>query len=74
MVDKTTCLTAGARAERFTIAKPAARTAVAWNSPSITRMPTGIVLMIGFPRSRIRKKNQSVVLENKIRTFLEGRV
>ena len=62
-------MTAGARAERFTIAKPAARTAVAWNSPSMTRTPVGINPITGFPRSRIRKKNQSVVLEDRIRTY-----
>lgn len=69
MVDRTTYLTAGARAERFTIAKPAARTAVAWKSPSMTRTPAGIDPMTGLPRSRIRKENQSVALEDKIRAF-----
>jgi len=68
MADKTTCLTAGARAEMVTIAKPAARTAVAWNSPSTTRTPAGIESITELPRSRIRKKTQSVVLEDGIRT------
>jgi hypothetical protein len=61
-----THLTAGARAERFTIAKPAARTAVACNSPSMTRTPTGIDSMAVLPISRRRKKNQSVVLQDNV--------
>jgi hypothetical protein len=73
VADKTTCLTAGAWAERLTIVKPAARTALAWNSPSMTRTPTGINPITGLPRSRIRKKNQSVVLEDKIRTYFGGK-
>ena len=73
MVDKATCLTAGARAERLTIAKPAARTAVAWKSPSMTRTPAGINPITGLPKSRIRKKNQSVVLEDNILTYFGGK-
>lgn len=69
MVSRTTYLTAGARAERLTIPKPAARTAVAWKRPSITRTPAGIAPMTGLPRSRIRKESQSVVLEDEIRAF-----
>ena len=68
-VDETTCFTAGARAARFTIAKPAARTAVAWKSPSMTRTPAGIAPMTELPKSRIRKENQSVALEDNIRAF-----
>jgi hypothetical protein len=66
-----THLTAGAKAERLTIAKPAARTAVACNNPSMTRTPTGIDSMVLLPISRRRKKNQSVVLQDKVQSCVE---
>jgi hypothetical protein len=62
----TTHLTAGAKAERLTIEKPAARTAVACSSPSMIRTPTGIDSMVWLPISRRRKKNQSVPLGDKV--------
>ena len=66
-----TYLTAGARAERLTIAKPAARTAVACNSPSMIRTPTGIESMAGLPISRRRKKIQSVALRDEVQSCVE---
>jgi hypothetical protein len=63
--------TAGASAERLTIAKPAARTAEAWNNPSMTRTPTGMDSMAWLPRSRTRKQTQSVVLQVQIQSWVE---
>ena len=72
MIGCATHLTAGARAERLTIAKPAARTAVACNIPSMIRTPTGIDAMASLPISRRRKKNQSVMLQNKFSHAVDG--
>lgn len=57
---KHTHLTAGARFERFTIPKPAARTAALWSNPSKIRRPTGIDSISTFPMSRTRNETQSV--------------
>ena len=54
--------TAGAREDRETVPKPAARTAVAWSKPMMNRTPMGMELIAGLPMSSTRKKNQSVAL------------
>ena len=55
-------LTAGAKADKETVANPAARTAHACRRPMITRMPAGMLVTAGLPMSRTKKKNQSVTL------------
>lgn len=57
-----THLTAGARADKVTVAKPAERTAVACSRPMMHRVPMDMSLIAGFPRSSTTKKNQSVRL------------
>lgn len=60
-----THLTAGARAAKGTIENPAARTAMACISPAKTRTLSGISSITGFPISKTKKKNQSVMLKNR---------
>lgn len=54
--------TEGESVDSVTVPKPAARTATAWSSPSMNRMPRGRESMAGLPRSSTRKQNQSVQL------------
>lgn len=57
-----THLTAGARADRAMVPKPAARTAVACSRPMMNRTPRGMEEIAGVPMSSTKKKNQSVAL------------